>query len=114
MLRDANLKLAREDNQLAFENSSRVLSGMQVFAVPLYSPEQLHEFIEEISKTTSELQREYEGIKEAGKQLKDSCRKLEQEHLPEVRKNQLTIFTKLSNLRWIFGNLIKILLAARK
>ena len=66
MLRDANLKLAREDNQLAFENSSRVLGGMQVLAVPLYSPQQLSEFIDEISKTTSGLQREYEGINRAG------------------------------------------------
>lgn len=105
MLQEANLKLAREDSQLAFENNSRALSGTQVFAVPLYSPQQLHEFIDEISKTTSGLQREYEGIKEAGKQLKDSCRKLEQEHLPEVRKNQLIIFTKLSKVLLRFAAL---------
>ena len=48
---------------------------------------------------------EYEGIKEAGKQLKDSCRELEQGHLPEVRKNQLIIFTKLSKVLLRFAAL---------
>ena len=82
MLRDANLKLAREENQLDFENSSRVRGGLHVLAAPLHSPQQLSEFIDEISKATSELQREYEGINKAGQQLKAACDELEQKLLP--------------------------------
>ena len=55
MLRDANAKQAREEREMNFDINDRALESVQVFAVPLNSPQQLSEYLDSIKRTTHEL-----------------------------------------------------------
>ena len=63
MLREANIKLDREENQIGLDDDEgKKYGAMNVFAIPLESSNQLVAYIEETAKTTEELQIEYNTI----------------------------------------------------